>query len=116
MNNYIKLLASLPNMDEVFKYEDKALTLLISLLDEEYETFILTLNNSRSSLSYNDASAALVNHEVRGKDKEFSSSSITEEALTERGISSNYRKGKEDVGMFKTSNRKLTKNQCAFYM
>ena len=49
--------------------EDKALILLNSLPDEEYETFILTLINGKQSLNYSDVLAALVNYEVRRKDK-----------------------------------------------
>jgi len=69
MNNYMKLLADLANMDEIIKDEDKALILLSSLPDEEYETFILTLINGNKSLSYSDVSATIVNHEVRRKTK-----------------------------------------------
>ena len=49
--------------------EDKTLILLNSLLDEKYETFILTLINGKQSLNYNDVSATLVNYKVRRKDK-----------------------------------------------
>jgi len=69
------------------------LILLSSLLDEEYETFILILINGKFSLSYNDVSATLVNNvnnEVRRKDKAYSSSSTTIEALTVREIGSNH--------------------------
>jgi len=41
--NYMKLFADLDNVDEVIKGGDKAL--ILSLLDEEYETFILTWIN-----------------------------------------------------------------------
>ena len=61
-----------------------------------------SLFNEKASLSYNDLSAALVNHKVRRKDKESSSSSTTE-ALTAREIGSNHQKGKRDVGKSKTS-------------
>jgi len=74
MNNYTKLLANLSNVDEVIKDEDKALILLSYLLNDDYETFILTLINGMQSLSYNEVSAALVNHELRKKDKESSNS------------------------------------------
>jgi len=114
MNNYSKLLADLANMDGVTKNEDKALILLNSLPDEEHETFVLSLINGKASLSYNDVSAALMNHEVRKKDKKSSSSSTTAEVLTARGMSSNHRKGKGDVGKSMTGNHKLRKNQCAF--
>ena len=42
MNNYTKLLADIANVDEVMKDEDKALILLSSLLDDDYEIFVLT--------------------------------------------------------------------------
>jgi len=38
MNNYMKLLADLPNVDVVIEEEDKVLILVSSLPDEEYET------------------------------------------------------------------------------
>ena len=115
MNNYLKLLAHLANADEVIKDEDKALILLSSLLDEEYETFILTLNNGKQSLSYHHASTALMNHEVRRKNNKFSFSNTTSKTLIAQGIGSNHRKGKGVIGKSKTDNRKLGKNQCAFY-
>ena len=42
MNNYTKLLTDLVNVDVKIDEEDKAVILLNSLLDEEYETFTLT--------------------------------------------------------------------------
>jgi len=99
-------------VNEVIKDEDKALILLSFLSDEEYETFVLILINDKASLSYKDVLAVLVNHEVRRKDKESTSSSITTEALTARGFGFNRQKGKRDVGMSKF---KLEKNHCAFY-
>ena len=89
MNIYMKLLADLTNKDEMIKDEDKVLILLNSLSDEEYETFILTLINDKKSLSYSDVWIAIVNHEVRRKDKESSFSSTSAEALTAREIGSN---------------------------
>ena len=71
MNNYTKLLAGIVNVDVNFEKEDKALIMLNSLPDEEFETFVLTLINGRQSLNYNDESTALVNYEVRRKDKQF---------------------------------------------
>ena len=94
MNNYMKLLTDLANVDEVIKEKDKALILFGSLLDDDYETFILTLINGKQFLSYNEMSVALVNHELRQKDKE-SSNSTSAEALTARERSSN-REDKDD--------------------
>jgi len=91
--------------------EDKALILLSSLSNEEYETFVLTLINDKKSLSYNEVSASLVNHDLVKKDKEFSIITSAE-VLVARGIDFNHRKGKKDIG--KTNNHQLKKNQCAF--
>ena len=70
--------------------EDKTLILLNSLPDKEYETFVLTLINGKQSLNYSDVTAALVNHEVRRKDKQSSSNSTIVEAMTVRGIGFNH--------------------------
>ena len=47
MSNYTKFLTDLVNIDEVIKDEDKALVLLSSLPDDEYEISILTLINGK---------------------------------------------------------------------
>ena len=114
MNNYTKFLANLVNMDVAIEEEDKTLILLNSLPDQEYETFVLTLINCKQSLNYSDVSAALVNHEVRRKYNQSSSSSIIAESMTARGMGSNHQKGKKDFEKFKTSDREDLKNQCAF--
>jgi len=69
MNKYTKLLTDLVNVNVDIEKEDKALILLNSLPDEEYETFVLTLINETQSLNYNDVLAALLNYEVRRKNK-----------------------------------------------
>jgi len=74
MNNYTKLFADLANMDEMIKDEDKVLILLSSFLDDEYKTFVLTLINGKSSLTFDEVSTTLLNHELRRKDRESSSS------------------------------------------
>ena len=93
MNNCTKLLTNLVNMDVKIEEEDKAVILLNSLPDEEYETFTLTLINGKWTLIYSDLSTALVNYEVRRQDKLSSSEGTSAEALMERGRGSN-RKGK----------------------
>ena len=114
MNNYTKFLENLANVDVVVEEEDKALILLSSLPDKDYETFIFTLLNIKNHLSRNEVSSTLVNHELRRKDKE-SSKSTSAEALTTRGRSSS-RKGKRDRGRSKSRAdfRDLKKNQYAF--
>ena len=92
--------------------EDKAIILLNSLPDEEYETFVLTLINGRQSYNYNNVSATLVNYEVRKKDKQSSSSSTSAEGLVVRGRGSNQ-KGKDVRGRskYRPGFRDLKKNQ-----
>jgi len=92
------------------------LILLISLLDEEYETFTLTLINGKASLSYNDVSGCSCESWGEEKDKESSSSSTTVEALTAKGMSFIHQNGKRDVGKSTTGNHKLRKNQRTFWM
>ena len=48
MNNYTKFLTDLVNVDVKIEEEDKALILLNSLPEEEYETFILSLINGKT--------------------------------------------------------------------
>ena len=91
MNDYTKILTDLVNVDMNIEKEDKTLILLNSLSDEEYETFFLTFINSKQSLNYNDVSAALVNYEVRKRDKQSSSNDTSAEALMVRGRGSNQK-------------------------
>jgi len=76
---YTKYLANLANLDVVIE-EDKAL-ILLSFPDEEYETFVLTLINERTSLDYSEVITALVNLKLRRKDKNCSSSDTSAEVL-----------------------------------
>ena len=114
MNNYTKLLADLANVDVAIEEEDKALILLSSFYDEDYETFFLTLINGKHSLGYNEVFSALVNHELRRKDKE-SSSNISANVLTIRGRSTNQKdKGDPSISKSRADFRDLKKNLCAF--
>jgi len=47
INDYIKLLADLSNVDMVIEEEDNALIMLSSLPDEDYETFVLSIINGK---------------------------------------------------------------------
>ena len=115
MNDYMKFLTDLINVDVNIEEENKALILLNSVPDEKYETFVLTLINGKQSLNYNDVLAALVNYEVRRKDKQSSFNGTSVEALMVRGRGSN-RKGKGEHKRSKSRQgfRDLKKNQCAF--
>ena len=98
INNYMKLLADLTNLDVVIEDEDKALILLSSLPVEKcetfvgYETFVLTLINERTSLSYSEVITALMNLELKRTDKECSTSGTSAEVLVVRGSSPNQRR------------------------
>ena len=117
INNYTELLADLTNLDVVVEDEDKALILLSSLPDEGYETFVLTLINGRTFLSYSEVITTLINLELRRKDKEYSTSDILAEVLTARGSSLNRRRENQQKSNWKPmiGNHKLKKDQCAFY-
>ena len=51
MNDHIKLLTDLVNVDVDIEEEDNVLILLNSLPDEEYEAFVLTLINGKQHLT-----------------------------------------------------------------
>jgi len=99
------LIADLTNVDEVIRDEDKAVILLGYLLDDGYETFILTLINKKSSLSYAEVSTTLVNLDLRRKDKKSINGTLTE-VLTVRGRSPNQRE--ENRGRSKLSHELAT--------
>ena len=88
INTHTKLLANLSNLNVVIDDEDKMLILLSSLPNERYETSVLTLINGRTSLRYKKVTTALVNLELRMKDKE-SSGSTSAKVLAVGGDSPN---------------------------
>jgi len=90
----MKLFADLVNMDVSIEEEDKTVILLNSIPDEEYESFVLILINSKQTLNYSDVSITLVNYEVRRKDKLSFSNGTTVKAMTARGIGPIHRMGK----------------------
>ena len=115
MNNYTKLLTDLVNVDVKIEEEDKALILLNSLPEEEYEIFILTLINDKQTINYSDVSTALVNCEAKRKNKQSSSNGTSAEALMVRDRGYNRKsKGKCERSKSRPDFRDLKKNQCAF--
>ena len=115
INTYTRFLANLVNVDIVIDKEDKALILLSSLPNKEFETFVLTLINERTSRSYSEVTTTLVNLKLRRKDKK-SLGGTSAEALTMRERSPNQRE--ENRGRSKSrsryGNRNLTGYQGAF--
>ena len=73
-------------MDVAIEEEDKAVILLNSLPDEEYETLVLIRINSKQTLNYSDVSVTLVNYEVRRKNKKSSFNGTSVETLPIRGM------------------------------
>ena len=115
MNNYTKLLTYLVSVDVAIEEEDKTLIHLNSLPDEEYETFVLTLINGKQIFNYIDVLAALINYEVRRKDKPSSSNGTSTEALTVRGRGSNRKgKGERERSKSRSGFKNLKENLCAF--
>ena len=92
INIYTKLFANLANLDVVIDDEEKVLILLSSLPDEGYETFVLTLINRRTSLSYKKITTTLMNLEPKRKNKECSTRDTSAEVLTARRSSPNQRR------------------------
>ena len=101
INTYTKLLMNVSNLNVMIDDKDKTLILLSSLSDEGYETFVLTLINGRISLSHKKVIIALVNLELRRKDKE-SSGSTSAKLLSMGRASPNQRKGSQLKSKSKT--------------
>ena len=77
-------------------------------------TFVITLINDKQTLKYSDVSAALVNYEVRKKNKQSSSKSDSAEALTVRGRSSSKKDKSDRVRSKSRPDFTDLKNQCIF--
>ena len=109
VNNYTNLLSDLANVDEKITDEYKAVILLGTLPDEEYDTFMLTLLNERSSLIYSKVTNTLTNYDLRRKDKETFRTSTSGETLSMRGRSP-YPRGGNRSRSKSRGHHQLTKN------
>ncbi|KAM1552053.1 hypothetical protein FF1_044132 [Malus domestica] len=102
--------------DEDIKDEDNALILLNSLPDS-YEHFVTTIMHGKETVKFEDVSNALMNYEMRHRDKNHDS---TSEALFVRGKSSerrfsSSRKKSQSRPRGNSKGRKpLEMDQCAF--
>ncbi|KAM2047258.1 hypothetical protein ACFX1T_005942 [Malus domestica] len=116
LDAFNKLIADLLNLDEDIKDEDKALILLNSLPDS-YEHFVTTIMHGKETVKFEDMSNALMNYEMRHRDKNHDS---TSEALFVRGrsserISSSSRKKSQSRPRGNSKGRKtLEMDECAF--
>ena len=68
IDEFNKLIIGLLNLDETFKYEHKAM-LLISSLPNELDNLCITLIHGKDKLSFEEFCFALLNYEIRTKDK-----------------------------------------------
>ena len=93
INHYTKILVDLMNVDVMIEDDDKALLLLSYLPDEEYETFVLTLINGKTYLSYSEVTVVLMNYQLRKKDNESTSDTVME-AFVARGKNPNQKNWK----------------------
>jgi len=110
----MKLLMNLANVDVIIDDKDKALILLSSLPNEGYETFILTLINIRTSLSYVKFTTALVNLELRRKDKESLNSTSAKLFTVRRSTSKRGGNHGRSKSKWRYCNWSLTRDQCVF--
>ena len=84
VNNFTKLLSDMANVDIIVEDEDKAMLLLCSLPEDDFGTFVLTMINERTTVSYKEVTSALVNFELRKSDGE-PSEKTSGDALAVRG-------------------------------
>lgn len=116
LDAFNKLIADLLNLDEEIKDEDKALLLLNSLPDA-YDHLATTLLYGKDTIKFDEVSNALMNYEVRHKDK-YDSTSSTLEALVVRGRSLERKRfgGRKKSGSRGTSKdkKRLGRDECAF--
>ena len=117
LDAFNKLIADLLNLDEDVKDEDKALILLNSLPDS-YDHLATTLIYGKDTIIFEEVSNALMNHEVRYKDKK--AQNTTSDALVVRGRSSEKRRfsdrrRSQSRPRGNSQNRKgLERDECAF--
>nr|GEU72126.1 retrovirus-related Pol polyprotein from transposon TNT 1-94 [Tanacetum cinerariifolium] len=109
ITSFNQLVTDLMNMDEVFKYQDLALILLGSLL-EEYALLETTILNGKDDVSLSEVCVALYSKELRRKDKQISSSGDAEVLLV-RGRS---QKKVTNKRWRSKSRQRLSKDECAF--
>ena len=87
INEFNKLIVDLLNLDETFKDEHKAMA-LISSLPDEFDHLCISLIHGKEKLFFEEVCTALLNYEIRKKDKrEHQDESV--QALTMRGRSQN---------------------------
>ncbi|KAL7258699.1 hypothetical protein ACSBR1_004749 [Camellia fascicularis] len=116
LDNFNKILADLKNLDVRTDDEDKALLLLNSLPDT-YDHLTTTLLYGKEKIKYVDVSNALVNNELRRKDKSANRDSASE-ALTVKDKTNNRRytgrgKSRSKSKGRSSDRRRLAKDECA---
>ena len=118
LDDFNKIITDLLNLDVKIGDEDKAL-LLLNSLPESYEFLVTTLLHGITNIDFEDVSNALMNNEVRKKEKEAYQDSGSN-VLTARVGTSTWKKGEHGKSRSKSRGRldnwrKLDKNECAYY-
>ena len=116
LNDFNKIITDLLNLDVTIN-EDKAL-LLLNALPESYEFLVTIVLHGLTDIVFEDVSNALMNNEVRKKEKETYQDSSTN-VLTARGRTSTWKKSECGKSQSKSRGRydnwrKLDKNECAY--
>ena len=70
VNNFTKLLSDMANVNIIVEDEDKAMLLFCSLPENDYGTFVLTMINGRTTVSYKEVTSISVNYELKKSDGE----------------------------------------------
>ena len=115
-DDFNKIITNLLNLDVKIDDEDEALLLLDSL-PKSYEFLVTTLLHGAYDIYFEDVSNALINNDVRKKNKEAYQDSSSN-VLTARGRTFTWKKRKcgksrsKSRGKYDTW-RKLDKNECA---
>ena len=115
--DFNKLITDLLNRDVTVNDEDKTL-LLLNSFQESYEFLATTLLHGLTDLVFEDVSNALMNNEVRKKEKEAYQDSSTN-VLTARERTSTWKKSERGKSRSKLrvrsdNRRKLDKNKYAY--
>ncbi|CAN1285750.1 Retrovirus-related Pol polyprotein from transposon TNT 1-94, partial [Linum perenne] len=117
LNDFNKIITDLQNLDVDIADDDKAL-LLLNSLPESYEFLTTTLLHGKSEISFDDVSNALMNNEVRRKDK-GSYRESSSDALIVRGRTNSRKKGEYGRSRSKSrgksvEHKKLGRDECAY--
>ena len=103
LDDFNKIITNLLNLDVKIEDEDKAL-LLLNSLPESYEFLVTILLHGITNIDFEDVSNALINNEMRKKEKEAYQDSSSN-VLTARGRTSTLKKNERGKSRSKSRGR-----------